>query len=408
MSVPTLKQGGGIYELIWHQESIVARLDKVVEDSKYNTFAEVLIRSSIPGVPQHLHQARVNLTSTTARSALVRQLATIAPDVHWNGLVEQMAVKVLEAHREGEPLIQFAEYAPSERVGYRVSPLLQEKQNTVVYGEGESGKSYLSIYLAVLVATGIPRTGFVPEPGGVLYLDYETDRDTMWDRVNLITAGLGVAIPDNLFYRYMHQPLAADIETIQKMVFERNIDLVIVDSAAPACSEPESASFVAEYFRALRSLQATTLTIAHITKNTRDAAPFGSVFWRNLPRANFKVQAAREPGDDHFVMGLKHTKSNNGKRLRDIGVAVEFKDESVIFTPANLADVDGLANTLPLRDRIKSSLKHGAMTVRELADELELAENTLRTTLNRNKDSWFVSITYPNSVQKWGNLEGQS
>lgn len=407
MSVPTLKNGGGVYELIWHEEQIVARVDKLVENSKYETSAEVLIRSSIPGVPQHMHQARVNLTSTSARATLVRQLKELAKDIHWNSIVEQISVKVLEAHREGEPIIQFAEYAPPERLGYRVSPVLEEKQATVFYGDGESGKSYLSLYLAVLTATGMERTGFVPEPGGVLFLDYETDRDTTWERINFITAGLGIAIPDNLYYRYMYQPLANDIETLQRMVFAHNIDLVIVDSAAPACSEPESSTFVTAYFRALRSLQATSLTIAHVTKDTKVDAPFGSIFWRNLARSTFKFQASREPGDDHFVMGLKHTKSNNNKRLKPFGISVSFAEDAVSFSPANLADVDELAATLPVADRITSLLRRGAMNIREMSAELDVAEPTLRTTLNRGKGTRFALITDPGGNQKWGNLTAE-
>ena len=97
-------------------------------------------------------------------------------------------------------------------------------------------------------AAWIP-TFFVPEPGNVLYLDYETDGDTAKERAQLIVNGLGIPLPENIFYRYTHQTVAADIEEIQQRVLELGIDFLVGDSATPAVGEPESAQATAEYFR---------------------------------------------------------------------------------------------------------------------------------------------------------------
>ena len=145
----------------------------------------------------------------------------------------------------------------------------------------------------------------------------------------MVCNGLGIAVPDNIFYRYTHQLLASDIEAIQRHVLEQDINFMVVDSATPAVGEPESAQMTTEYFRALRSLRITTVTIGHVAKTGKENEPFGSIFWRNLPRANFRVNGAHEPGADSFTLGLKHTKSNNGKHLRDIGLEVRFTDDAV-------------------------------------------------------------------------------
>ena len=242
------------------------------------------------------------------------------------------------------------------------------------------------------------------EPGNVLYLDYETDEDTLWERVNMISAGLGIAIPDGIYYRQMHQLLAADFQRINQLVVDNDISLVVVDSAAPAVVEPESSAPTTEYFRALRSLRATTLTVAHVSKGGKENEPFGSIFWRNMPRANFRVTASHEPGSGQFVIDLKHTKSNNGRRLRDRGFEVDFTDGAVTFSSANIPDVPGLSEGLSLSQRIAAALNMGGTTVKELAQDLDIREETVRTTLNRNKEKLFVQFGTEPGNMKWGNL----
>ena len=83
----------------------------------------------------------------------------------------------------------------------------------------------------------------IPEPGNVLFLDYETDVDTFWERVNMITGGLGVTIPDGLYYRHMVEPLVGDIDGVKAATRDHGIELLIVDSAAPAVLEPEDWHF---------------------------------------------------------------------------------------------------------------------------------------------------------------------
>ena len=98
--------------------------------------------------------------------------------------------------------------------------------------------------------------GLNPEPGNILMLDYESDADEHQARVRAISKGLGIDVPSNIYYRYCYQSIAADIEQVQRHVLDKDIDLVIVDSASPACGgEPESAEATTKCFSALRSLR---------------------------------------------------------------------------------------------------------------------------------------------------------
>lgn len=403
-SRPTIENIGGIYSLNFIDERLGVRVDRISENSKHETSGEITITSRIPGQSGHIHQARLNLTSSSTRKTMSKFLDERVSGLDWNAVMEYVCVMVLAKHREGMPAIKLADHAMPEGLSFRLVPLLQERQATLMFGEGDSGKSWLAILMGVLVSQGISHIGLQAEPGNVLYLDYETDEDTLWERVNMISAGLGIAIPDGFYYRQMHQLLAADFQQINQLVVENNISLVVVDSAAPAVGEPESSTPTTEYFRALRSLRASTLTIAHVSKGGKENEPFGSIFWRNLPRANFRVTANHEPGSDQFVIGLKHTKSNNGKRLMDRGFQVGFTDGSVTFSPANIPDVPGLSEDLGLSQRIAAALNIGGKTVKELAQDLEIREESVRTTLNRHKGKLFVQIGTEPGRMKWGNL----
>ena len=404
MSAPKIIANGGVYLLNWGDEQISIQVDRIHEDSKYTVTGEMVVKTTTPGASPHLHQARVNLTSTSARRTLAGHLTERLNHLDWHGIVEQACVKVLEKHREGEPIIRLADHSVSERFSHRIEPILQEKQASVFFGQADTGKSFLAGYCGYIVAAGQAQNGFTPEPGGVLYLDYETDEDTWWERLRMISNGREMPMPQNFYYRYCHQLLAGDIQHVQRLILERDIALVIIDSAAPAVGEPESAQMTAEYFRALRSLKTTTLTIAHVSKGGKEDEPFGSIFWKNLPRANFRINASHEPGVTSFVAGLKHTKGNNSMRLKPIGIRMTFDQDSVRFDRADLIDVPELASTLSLKARIESALGKGAKTTKELAAELDTTEGTVRTKLNEWKGKSFIQVGTNLGNVQWGLL----
>jgi len=402
LSIPEVRSSTGIYTFTWAQEQVAIKVDRFSENSHHELTAEVAIKTTVPGMPNHLHQARLNLTSTIARRTLVNYL-TDRMNLDWQAMVEQMAVLVLQKYREGTPVLKLIDYSPKTgQTEYCLKPLLQQGQATMLYGDGETGKSYLAAYWSCLIALGHQEHNLVPLEGNVLYLDYETDADTTWERIDRITAGLGERFPENIHYRYCHQTVAADFEELRRQVYEKEISFVVVDSAAPAVEEPEAAHAVSAYFAALRGLRVTSLTVAHRVKNFRGApdAPFGSVMWRNLARATFRTISTHEPGASMFTIGLKHTKNNNGVRLRDMGWRLEFDADSATFTPTDLLEVPELAESLTLSDRIAGALRHKALTISDLATSLDASEAVIRTTLNRNLQR-FVQFDHDHA-KYWG------
>jgi hypothetical protein len=404
-SIPGFSATTGVYEMRWNEHHILIRADRIHEDSHYNLTAEILVKSTMAGVAAHIHQARLNFVSSTTRRSLIKELETRMPDLPWQTMIEDFVVEVLATHRKGEPTIQIAEHEQSEALRHRLYPLLLEKQATVYYGQGESGKSMFALFQAIVISAGInvPELGWLVEPGPVLYLDYETSPDEIWDRVNSICEGLHIPIPEDLYYHYMTQPLAADIESIQRDVTEKKIALIIVDSGAPASLEPETSAGATGFFHALRTLQCTALVIAHQEASGRQDRPFGSIFWRNLPRANFRFQSATQPGENSFVIGVKHTKSNNARRLRDTGYRVTFNDGEITIEPAQLLDVEVLSETLPQHVRVTHVLEQGAASYQELADATGITLNGLRPVVRRMVDSGQVhQVQGDGKTVRWG------
>ena len=400
---PTLENTAGIFSLTFESELLDIRLDRIDTNSKHETTGEITIKSRRPAELGHVHQARLNLTSSTTRSTMAKYLTTKIPTVEWDKILEYTCIRVLEKHREGTPIVHLADYQVPEGLRHRLFPYLQEKQASLLFGEGDTGKSWLALMMGVTVAIGTPQLGLQPEPGAVLFLDYETDEDTVWERVNMVSAGFGEPIPEGFYYRQMHQTIAADFQQVNQLVMDHNISLVIVDSAAPAVGEPEASQATNEYFRALRSLRCSSLTVAHVSKGGKETEPFGSIFWRNLPRANYRVDASHEPGAQSFAMQIKHTKSNNGKRLQDRAYELTFEDDLVRFKFADIAAVPEFAEGMTLGQRISAVLKNGALSVKDIAEMLEANENSVKTTLNRHKGDMFSIVNQDGFAPSWGN-----
>ncbi|MFC2027457.1 AAA family ATPase [Chloroflexota bacterium] len=277
VSEPSLVHNAGIYVFKFTEEALNIRVDRITEKSS-NTSGEITILTEAPGINPFIHQARLNLTSTTARNALAKYLNTRFELDDWAGILEIVCAMVLRKHREGEPVQTVGNLPARDSSKYRLSPLLVESEPNIFFGPGGVGKSYLACYISVLVQTGTDHHALHPVQGNVLYLDWETSRYEIDERIKAVSRGMsleGITIK----HRFCSQSLASDITRIQRMVVDTEAALVIVDSVGSACGgEPESAEVVLRYFMALRSLKATTLSIDHVAKSGDSKTPFGSVF----------------------------------------------------------------------------------------------------------------------------------
>ena len=263
--------------------------------------------------------------------------------------------------------VDFMEFAPEEQPPFLLDPYIRDGQHTVIFGDGDNGKSILALWWGVQVA----RT-----KGPVLYLDYETDANTIGDRLNWIMNGLWETTPP-ISYLAGIQPVSTSLIAIKRYTSEIKPVLIIVDSGAMASGKPQEDEAVLSYFSAMRELGPSTLTILHVAKNANGGEPYGSVYWRNMSRLALKIDGQRQ--DDGIIVGISDTKSNNASRIppRALRFRWDNDGETIIVRPTDPADVDAVADRRGIKDLLWEALEQ-PMSVNDLSDELGKTTQVIR------------------------------
>ena len=346
---------------------------------------------------------RLNLLTTRGRGEVARYARERSPNHDWDAIIEQLCVLTLNHFRTGEPVVDLGGVTPPAEPVYRLRPFVVEGEATVIYGEGGIGKSYLAGFMAALVDQNFHTTTCQPMPGKVLYLDFETTTDIAARRFQALTRGFGFDGKSTVIYRFCHQSLPADIGEIQRIVAEHDVELIIVDSAGPACGgDPESAASAITYFTALRSLRKASITIAHRSKGG-SVGPFGSVYWVNYPRMAYELKKSQEEESDIMHVALIHRKVNDGRLQRPVSFKIQWHESgAVTVAQEELADVPDFVVELPIADQCAVAFReHGPKTVKELSEITGQQVRSLSVVLSRNR-ARFRRV----GNQQWDNVGG--
>ncbi len=406
------------YKFLWEEgdeKNVMMSVTRLVEDFRSrNLTGEFEVKINHKGSPQILiADSRVNLSSSRARADFAKRLQdrVIDEDLFfypWDALLEQVCALSIRAYREGEPT---EEIWPAEddtlEVEYLLKPLLYLKHPAVVFGDYGSLKSSTALAIAYVVQLPYHDNDLglitIGESSRCLYLDYEDDPSSFRKRWSALERGFGKgAMP--IFYRRMTTTLADSIEQLQRIIQDKDIKLVIIDSLGPAArgnlNDPEPAI---KYHGALRQLNITSLTLAHTAKDqlTKRRTIFGSVFFTNLARSVWECKAEQETGEDEAVISLKHVKANLSRLHPPLGYRFGFTDNSITVVKADLRDT-GLSGELPLSWQIKNLLRQGSLTVNEITEQLGSKADTIGRTLRRMRtknqiiklkdDTWGLSV----------------
>ncbi len=401
MNKPSVTEGTGLINYEWPDFG----LRVTAERYDYEGSAELSFYIKNGSGEALLHQTRANLLATTTMNQVVKRLERNSDVIPWTDILTYVTGKTIEIARRGEPV---TEIWPNEEdtleVEYLLDPVLYLNHPTVFFGEYGSLKSLIALAIAYIVQLPYYDNGLglitIKEPTPCLYLDYEDDASSFRKRWSALERGFRQGnMP--ILHRRMTAPLADCVEEVRRIVNERKVKLLIIDSLGPASrgnlNDPEPAI---RYHAALRQLGVTSLTLAHPSKDqlVKKATIFGSVFYTNLARAVWQCKAEQETGEDEAVISLKQTKANLSKIHPPLGFKVEFTHNTIRITKANLNDT-GLSGELPLSVRIKDLLKGGAMTVNAIAEELDSNPDTIGRTLRRMRDRNQVIKLEDNS---WG------
>lgn len=392
----------GIYVFRFPYENLIVRVDRLVEEKK-SLWAELTIQTyAPPGGYRHFYHEGLNLLAGRTRKSVANVLKSLREDVDWHQIMELICLGVIEKHREGEPAIQERDIKVTEGITWRMEPVLLEGSPTLVYGFGGTGKSYLAAIWATIIQDGnVPFHEYDCEPGKVLYLDWENSKKEYKRRMMVVREGMGLDPEGETFYRRCTQRLSSEIHEIQKIVLQETINVVVIDTAGPACGgDPESAQSSIQFFMALRSLNVTSLILAHQPKTKESRGPFGSVYWTNYPRNVYRLEASQEDGDNVVHLGLYHEKSNEGRRQKPKGMALTFSEDSVALTREEITE-DSLVEHLPLHARIRNALSNGALPLDDIAEVVNMPKRSVSMYLAKHRDK-FIAV----DRGIWGNVTG--
>ena len=397
MKEPKAAPGTGFINYTWPE----IKLRILAERYDAAGYAELSFFSDNGSGEEFLDQNRVNLLSASAKHSQIKKLERLRPNVPWDDALTWVTRLTLEVARRGDPII---EIWPSEddslMPAYLLEPILYLNHPTIIFGEYQSLKSLFALVIAYMVQLPYPdnKLGLTTakESTPCLYLDYEDDPSSFRGRWGAIQRGFGIEATMPILYRRMATIVAESVESLQQIIADKDIKLLIIDSLGSAArGNLNDAEPAIKYHAALRQIGITSLTLAHNSKDpfTRKRTIFGSVFFTNLARSVWECKAEQETGEDEAIISLKHMKANLSRLHPPLGYQVTFTDNSIAIAKADLRDT-GLSGELPLSLRIKGLLRGGAMSARQITESLDANEMSVRTVLNRmtNKKGILIKV----------------
>jgi hypothetical protein len=216
-----------------------------------------------------------------------------------------------------------------------------------VIGDGDTGKSLVALTLAVAVHTGASLPcGLKPSRAlPAAYLDWETSRDTVDERLALIAAGLGVEIPA-IIYRRMSRPLVEEANVVAAELARRKVGLVVIDSKMFAVAGGDGAAFhepITAFFNAVRLFApAATLVLNHVTnadaRTEGPARPFGGAFAFNGPRLIWEAKRDRDVTDATAIAFTCIKANNLARKPEPFGLRFVPGANTITVCPLDLAD----------------------------------------------------------------------
>lgn len=359
------------------------------EMEKASRALEAEVEVSCSASDQRPYSQRMNLLSSSARNDLRLDLNNIyGKEYNWSLILNTALSLAREAYLQQDRGVDVFDIPEPIGEVMLVPPLVVADGPTIIFGDGSSGKSYLTFRLALSMAMG---TGFCSFPVPyvpVMVIDYEDSSPNFRRRLNRLANGIepGMA-PMNVFYWPANGiPLKDQAEAIRRKCEKEGIGLIIVDSAAPACGgPPEDSECVLGYFRALKKIGLPSITIAHINKAGDNAKPFGSTFWHNEARRTWFVSRVQEEDSDEIDIGLFCRKVNDGRKPLPIGFRVTFDgiDGPVTVRQRDLNDVAELVEFTSPRNKVYRAVGNEELTLAEIVERTGLNVKTVEVVLSR-------------------------
>jgi hypothetical protein len=377
-----------------------------VRRDRHETFGELVVQCDHPRARtvegNVLSRGTFNFSSPTARKQRAQLLGEMSRglELDWLHLLEELCVKVLAKHSEGEPAVLLRDIPrpPAEDTVNVEGLTLLKRHGVVLFGDGGSAKSYLALFLAGRLA----QQGY-----RVALFDWELAGEDHRERLERL---FGPDMPA-VWYRRCTHPLVVELDGLRRFARDARLDYIVYDSVAFAAHDKtESADSAIAYFRAVRQIGPGSLHVAHITKggDANTEKPFGSTFWHNSARATFYVERVGQADDGHEItIRIVNKKANLDRLQPTLGYQFRFNQDRTLVLPTTVADSADPTEKEPLWRRMRDAVRRGPKTVAQLAEELRANAETLDRTIRR-KPELFTRLTGADGVTKIALLEQES
>ena len=314
---------------------------------------------------QPVHRSNPTLDSVNGMDSFARKLNKRRPvddyGIDWEQVVEDLSGIVIDTYRTGKPAVKLHDVDLSDNMTWRIDNIVLEKDISLIWADGGTGKSLFAVFLSVLAQQGYMSSehGLVVEPSNVLYLDYETKEKELGKRTRMIHAGLGLEAFDvahtnsSITYNKCEFPLVDEEDYIKDIMWENDINLVVIDSMGRAVGgELESPDSVLAFFQAVERLDTTVLLISHANKQ---GFLFGSAYTSNSARLVWEAKLSGR-SERSMDFSLFCRKANNVPIQEAQSWGVEFIDGAAVYTRKDVMDTDD-AGELSYAELVYSIIK---------------------------------------------------
>jgi hypothetical protein len=410
----------GGYEIICYDLNVLMTATNIRDN---RTGLEAEISFDAPDIQFKKENLVLHLQKHDERQRLAKDL-TSQMFFPWLELLDALCEETIKLYRQ-HGVLQDASaepemlYFPSIIQGLALPVGL----HSTLFSPGGKGKSNVAYFIATLFQYGIchPNLPLVPRQGNTLILDWEGSIDVARIYLRAIRRGLGIETPERINYLECDRPIFDMIDELYEIKDQNQIEFVIIDSQMAATaggtqyqSDAEKAS---AYYNVLNQLKCTTLTIDHATKDmmksqdVSSGAAYGSVVKYNRARSQYELRSQQEADSDHLEFALIHQKYNLGRRMKPLGISIDFKNiqddhgedvlDSMTFSICDLNQNPELEKSQPVRQRIINWLKeNGTGSTEAIADGIGAPKDQVRVTLNRQEYDFIKT-----SKGVWGLLQ---
>lgn len=299
---------------------------------------------------------------------------------------------------------------------WMIEPLIYKGRSTLLYAPKASGKTLLGCIISANLENPEISYPFNKQKARVLYLDWEGSKDEFGYKLVKVfdyykRQGINFS-PSFPLYRRCIQRFAKDIYFIRRIIYEKKVDFIIIDSLVPAVGGVTNDAKVAgEFFEvanALNSQGISFLIFTHVAKSNiesdnSDYTWIGSVMFGNYARSVWALKTDRIDNKLFITLSCRYNNIDAVKPPFD--VTIEFGNSASDIQEIQYNLETARVDLLPVAQQVKHYLKDGAKSIDQLAEEIYGGNpdsgkiQYIRNLLNRMKKRNEV-VKLKNS--KWG------